>query len=246
MARTHSYSHSHPPAFRPLRKLIPSQFQGQLEFEHVSFAYPVNNPDSKSPSTGPEPELILKDVSLFFPAGDLTFVLGESGSGKSTLAILALGLYSPLKGTVTVDELGPINGLDPNWIRAECLFLGSLSAQFLLPATMHDNIALGACPRRPPSAVSREEVIQAAKFALLHNFVTELPDGYDTVLAGHDGRLSGLVDKDAKPTLASERSLFAKSAQPVGSIGKLSGGQLQRMALARAYLRNPTVLILGE
>ncbi|KAH9811581.1 P-loop containing nucleoside triphosphate hydrolase protein [Melampsora americana] len=213
-SRIFSYT-KHPvlPPFRPLRKRIPTHFQGQLEFENVYFAYPNSSEgDSQcrtSQSNAPIP--ILKGVSMFFPAGDLTFVLGESGSGKSTVAVLALGLYSPDMGSVTADELGPISGLDPDWVRTECFFLGSFAAQFLLPGTIHENIALGACPRRPASSVSRDEVTRAARFALLHEFVSGLPNGYDTIVAGHDMVVS-----------------------------------FQRLGLARAYLRDPTVLILDE
>ncbi|EGG03843.1 uncharacterized protein MELLADRAFT_49384 [Melampsora larici-populina 98AG31] len=208
------------PPFRPLRKRIPTNFQGQLEFENVHFAYPNSSETDSHDTTTSQivaPIPILKGVSMFFPAGDLTFVLGESGSGKSTVAVLALGLYSPDVGSVTADELGPISGLDPDWVRTECFFLGSFAAQFLLPGTIHENIALGACPRRPASSVSRDEVTSAAKFALLHEFVSGLPNGYDTIVAGHDSRLSGLV-----------------------------AGQDERLGLARAYIRDPTVLILDE
>lgn len=218
---------SQPPAFRPLRKPIPTQaFKGHIEFENVTFSYP-----SQTISSSPN---ILQNVSLFFPAGDLTFVMGESGSGKSTIASLALGIYLPQSGQITLDDLGLVSKLNSDWIRSQSLILGSISSQFILPATIHENIAILSSSNQ----VSRSDVIRAAKFSLLHEFIITLPLAYDTLLAGHDGQLSGLVNVD-------QPILNPNHLNP-SSLSNLSGGQLQRLALARAYLRDPTVLILGE
>lgn len=96
----------------------------------------------------------------------------------------------------------------------------SQGASVIFDGTVHENVALGVVGqvgnrKRKPEDVSRQEVIQACKIALFHDFVKDLPDGYDTILSGEKG-------------------------------ASLSGGQRQRLALARAYLKDPTVLILGE
>jgi ATP-binding cassette subfamily B (MDR/TAP) protein 1 len=79
---------------------------------------------------------------------------------------------------------------------------------------VHDNVAIGALDCRPED-VPREKVVEACRIALVHDFVRDLPEGYDTMLSGEKG-------------------------------ASLSGGQRQRLAIARAYIRNSTVLILGE
>ncbi|POW16106.1 hypothetical protein PSTT_01616, partial [Puccinia striiformis] len=221
---------------RHLRKLIPVDFKGQLELKAVTFYYPSNEPtpyefESKSlaliPQTPNKPNL--DDVSMYFPSGDFTFIIGESGSGKSTISAVLMGLYPVLKGRT----LGSIGWLDPDWFRNQICLVSGLTSTFLLPGTLHENIAIGVGSTRDWRTVSRLEVIRAAKFALLHEFISDLPDGYDTKLDSEtDEQISG-------NDLPSDQT---------GSRGvqSLSGGQKQRLGLARAWIRDAPILILDE
>lgn len=224
---------------RKLRKLIPKNFQGQLELKDVTFYYPANEPvDSKAPGA---PDLLthaagdpnLNRVSMFFPSGEFTFIIGESGSGKSTIGAVLMGLYPILKGSIEVDQLGSINWLDSEWYRNQISLVSGLTSNFLLPGTLHENIAIGVGSTRDWRKVSREEVIRAAKFALLHEFITDLPEGYDT-------RLDSSQNDQALTT-----EVESEAASPRG-VQNLSGGQKQRLGLARAWLRDAPVLILDE
>jgi ATP-binding cassette subfamily B (MDR/TAP) protein 1 len=187
---------------RSLRKIQPRACAGELELAGVSFAYP-SRPAAR----------VLDDVSLFFAAGDLTFVVGGSGSGKSTVAQLLLRMYAPTAGSVLLDEQA-LPFLDEAWTRQQ---IACVSQQCLLfDRSVHDNVAMGLAgpgSLRRPEHATREEVIDVCRAAMMHEFVRDLPDGYDTILG------------------------------PQGA--SLSGGQKQRLAIARALLRNPTVLILG-
>jgi ATP-binding cassette, subfamily B (MDR/TAP), member 1 len=188
---------------RRLRKIQPRACAGELELAHVSFAYP-SRPDVR----------VLDDVSAFFAAGEITFVVGGSGSGKSTIAQLLLRMYEPSAGELLFDEQG-MAFLDEAWTRQQ---VACVSQQCLLfDRSVHDNVAMGLAgpgSLRRPEHATREEVVEACRAAMMHEFVRDLPDGYDTMLGPHGANLSG--------------------------------GQKQRLAIARALLRNPTVLILGK
>ena len=184
------------------RKIQPSKCQGELEMIDVTFAYPSR------------PHVpILENVTMYFPQGDTTFIVGGSGSGKSTVAQLLAGMYSHQDGQITLDHQD-IQVLDERFTRQHIALVSQSCIMFDM--TVHDNVAMGLAGSpsgRRPEEVTREEVIAACRVALMHEFVRDLPDGYDTVL-GNGG-------------------------------ANLSGGQKQRLAIARAYLRNPTVLVLG-
>ena len=194
---------------RTMKKMHPSKFTGELALQDVTFHYP-SRPAPAAPA--------LKKVSLFLPAKDTTYVVGGSGSGKSTVGSLLLGLYKPESGRIAADEQG-IDWLDEHWLRGH-IGMVSQGASVIFEGTVHENVALGVVgvtedKKRRPEDVTREEVIRACKAALFHDFVNDLPDGYDTMLSGERG-------------------------------ASLSGGQRQRLALARSYVRDPTVLILGK
>jgi ATP-binding cassette subfamily B (MDR/TAP) protein 1 len=188
---------------RRLRKIQPRQCAGELELKNVGFCYP-GRPDVK----------VLDDVSMLFAAGEYTFVVGGSGSGKSTVAQLLLRMYEASQGNILFDEQ-EMSYLDSAWTRQQ---VACVSQQCLLfDRSVHDNVAMGLAgpgSLRRPEHATREEVIEACRAAMMHDFIRDLPDGYDTML-GNSG-------------------------------ANLSGGQKQRLAIARALLRNPTVLILGK
>ncbi|EST09396.2 ABC transporter-like protein [Kalmanozyma brasiliensis GHG001] len=183
-----------------LRRIAPTTCLGEIHLRNLSFAYPSR------PST-----LVLDNVSLYFPAGETTYVVGGSGSGKSTIAQLLLRLYEPSGGSIQIDDQ-VADYLDPAWIRRH---VGAVSQDSVVfDMSVHDNIALGLATSDGMANVSRADVENACRLALLHEFIRDLPDGYDTMLG-------------AKGTA-------------------LSGGQRQRLAIARARLRDPSVLILDE
>ncbi|KAF2868020.1 multidrug resistance protein-like protein 2 [Massariosphaeria phaeospora] len=177
-------------------KLRPDRCPGDVVFKKVTFAYPTR---SDQPA--------IRDVSVFFPAGETTFVIGRSGSGKSTLGQLLVRFYQANAGEIFLDGVG-LEQLDVQWLRENITLVEQHSVLF--NDTIRRNVELA----RQGQNVGREEVEEAVKFALLQQMVQELPDGLDT-LVGMKG--------DA-----------------------MSGGQLQRMALARARLRDTPVLVLDE
>ena len=185
------------------RKIRPSKCHGHFEFTYVSFAYP-------SRPTMP----VLQDISIFLPPQETSFIVGGSGSGKSTLAQLLLRMYTPTVGSIFLDDQ-ELGFLDEDFTREH---VAAVSQNCILfDMSVHDNVAMGLAgpgSTRKPQDVTREEVIKVCRAALMHEFVRDLPDGYDTQL-GTNG-------------------------------ANLSGGQKQRLAIARALLRNPTVLILGK
>ena len=188
----------------PLRKIKPSKCSGELALNNVSFAYPSRPTLS-----------VLKNVSLFLPANETTFIVGSSGSGKSTIAQLLLRMYDPQDGVVTLDERD-MRFLDEEWMKEHVASVGQQGASgvvILDGKTLFENVAIGA--RLVEGEVRKESVEEACRAALMHEFVRDLPLGYETILGGGVG---------------------------VG----LSGGQKQRLSIARAKLRDPTVLILGK
>ncbi|KAF8154773.1 P-loop containing nucleoside triphosphate hydrolase protein [Crassisporium funariophilum] len=188
-----------------LRKITPSKCYGELALHNVTFAYP-------SRPTLP----VLSDVSLFIPANETTFIVGSSGSGKTSIAQLLLRMYEPQHGTISLDEQD-YRFLDENWMRSHIACVGQQGGAgvvILDEQSILENVAAGLVGHRDGKA-TKEEVFEACRAALMHEFVRDLPQGYDTLLGGGVG---------------------------VG----LSGGQKQRLAIARAKLRNPTVLILDE
>lgn len=162
-----------------------------IRLHQVEFSYQPERP-------------VLKKISLEIPKGKMVAVVGSTGAGKSTLAHLLLGLYEPQTGVLYWDD-HRIQGADWGLLRKYIAYVPQ--RPFLFNTTIRENISFG-------EKVSDETLEWAARTAQAHEFITMLPQGYET-LVGEQGKA-------------------------------LSGGQLQRLAIARALLHGGAVMILDE
>ncbi len=151
---------------RPVHK---PRLGGRIEFDHVTFGYDPYYP-------------VLRDVSFVIEPGEMIGVVGHSGAGKTTLVNLLCRFYDVTGGAVRIDGVD-IRDLSMEEIRRQIGIV--LQTPFLFRGTLAENIAYGN-----PSA-TRAEIVRAAKAANAHDFITALPEGYDTIVGEGGAGLSG-------------------------------------------------------
>jgi ATP-binding cassette subfamily B protein len=170
---------------------------GDIVFENVTFSY-----DGREDAGA---ILALKNISVVFRQGATNAIVGSSGSGKSTVANLIMGFWKTEKGSVSI---GGKNIADAGEQELSKLISIVQQESFLFNTSIADNIAIGR------QGASREDIVEAAKLACIHETINALPEGYDTIV-GEGG-------------------------------AKLSGGEKQRIAIARVILKDAPVIILDE
>mmetsp|Transcript_6312 Transcript_6312/g.14244 ORF Transcript_6312/g.14244 Transcript_6312/m.14244 type:complete len:1336 (+) Transcript_6312:149-4156(+) len=182
------------------KRMQGSGLEGKITFKDLFFYYP-NSPNRP----------IFYNFNLTIEPGQSVALVGPSGSGKSTIARFLLRFYDPNEGSIIIDDKYDLADLNVSWWRSQIGYVAQDPVIF--PGTIHENIAMGK-PSSDGLPATKEEVINAAKMACAHEFILNLPDGYDTYYGG-------------------------TSVQ-------LSGGQMQRIAIARALIRDPKILVLDE
>src|SRR5450759_1487799 len=182
------------------------RIQGDVVFEDVHFRYDADGSAAGSDgSAAVRSEEVLHDIDFHMKPGEMVALVGPSGAGKTSIANLLCRFYDPTHGRVLVDGCD-LRALQLGSLRRHVAVV--LQDTFLFNASVRQNLLYGK-----PNA-TQEELVAAARAAYAHDFISQMPDGYDTEIG--------------------ERGV------------KLSGGQRQRLALARAILADPRILILDE
>jgi ABC-type transport system involved in Fe-S cluster assembly fused permease/ATPase subunit len=171
---------------------MPQSDIAEIKFDNVSFDYDIRR-------------TIIKNISFVVPNGKKVAIVGPTGAGKSTISRLLFKFYNPKAGGIYINNIN-INKISQKSLRE---IIGVVPQDTVLfNDTIYYNIAYGK------TGATKEEVISAAKNADIHNFISILPDGYETIVG--------------------ERGL------------KLSGGEKQRVAIARTILKNPKIFFFDE
>lgn len=157
------------PGYSQSRLSLPG-IRGRIQFDQVSFRYRTDGPE------------ILRDLSFELGVGEMVGIVGRSGSGKSTLTKLVQRLYVPERGRVLIDGVD-IAQVDTAWLRRRIGVV--LQENRLFNRTVRENIALS------DPGIPLEAVIRAAQLAGAHDFILEMPEGYDTLVGEHGANLSG-------------------------------------------------------
>jgi len=174
------------------REDMPENNNADIRFNKVSFDYDIRR-------------TIIKDISFTVPNGKKVAIVGPTGAGKSTISRLLFKFYDPKEGEIYINNIN-INRVSQESLRQ---IIGVVPQDTVLfNDTIYYNIVYGKIK------ANKEEVISAAKNADIHDFISSLPDGYETIVG--------------------ERGL------------KLSGGEKQRVAIARTILKNPKIFFFDE
>ncbi len=150
---------------------LPAKVKGEMVFDNVEFRYP----------TRPE-YAALDGFSLNIEPGETIAIVGSSGAGKSTVFSMLLRFYDPQSGTIKLDDI-PLTQLDPETLRDQFAVVPQDSVIFA--SNVADNIAYGR------DGADRKTILDAAKAANAHDFISNLPEGYDTALGERGVTLSG-------------------------------------------------------
>ncbi|XP_063679336.1 ATP-dependent translocase ABCB1-like isoform X1 [Bolinopsis microptera] len=145
--------------------------EGRIEFKNCNFSYP-----SRSDIT------IMKDFNLVLEPGKTHALVGQSGCGKSTAVAILERFYDVTEGSVLLDGVD-IKKLNLHWLREQIGLVGQ--EPVLFSTSVEENIRYGR------EGVSKEEIVEAAKKAFAHDFITQLPDGYDTLCGERGSQMSG-------------------------------------------------------
>ncbi len=180
------------PAFKPDRT-TPAQIVGRVTFDRVNFRYAADGQE------------ILTELSFDVKPGEIIGIVGVSGAGKTTLMRLMQRLYTPEKGRLLIDGMD-LSLVDTSWLRRQIGVVGQDT--LLFNRSIRENIAFSNLD------LGIKAIMDAATLAGAHDFILEMPQGYDTVIG--------------------ERGC------------RLSGGQRARIAIARALVTNPRLLLLDE
>jgi ATP-binding cassette subfamily B protein len=175
------------------RIMLPD-LRGDIRFDNVFFRYGEK-----------ETPYVLENISFEMKAGEMIAIVGQSGSGKTTLAKLLVGFHPPTEGKIMVDGYD-LNFIDKEYYRAQIGYV--MQSNLLFSGPVSENIAIG------DPHPDKRKIVEVAKMADAHDFIANLPRGYEQIVG--------------------ERGMG------------LSGGQLQRLCIARALYNNPRLLIFDE
>lgn len=168
--------------------LIPQRPCHSIQFQDVSFSYGTNDEPSRA---------ALQKVSLQFPIGEMTAVVGWSGAGKSTLINLLMRFYDPVSGGICVDGT-PLRQIDLRWWRQQLAIAGQDAD--LIDGSIFENIAFGC------EGATMDDVVEAARKARIHDFIASLPEGYET----RTGRRGVLLSGGQRQRIGLARALIRK------------------------------------
>jgi len=177
------------------RGVIPPEVRGEITLSNVTLYYPAR-PQRR----------VLHDLNLTIPAGSIVALVGQSGGGKSSVMSLIQHQYEPQEGQVLLDGI-PVHELSPSWLSQTVSIVAQEPTLFARSIRQNIMYGLEGTAMEP----TQEDLEEAARLANAHDFICQMPQGYDTQVG--------------------ERGV------------QLSGGQKQRLAIARALVRKPKVLL---